>query len=305
MRHYTILLIDYEPRSIERVRRPLTEAGFLVRLATDGVSGISTFEELEPDLVIIEAMIPKKHGFEVCQEIKRTPHGKRTPVFVQTAVYKGRKYRSQALHIYNCDEYLEKPYSDEFLVETVRMRLGIPRGEKVLAPDEAVEPLGAAPEIEVIGPDRPVRQESRPPAPAASGSRMPRDPDHPHDEEITQKLDDLFAMGGDEPRADAASPFARRQVSGALAATALAHLPDEPDPSEDGGASGELVDFEAHRAQRSKKKARREPEPPREPLELPPPPALSGRRGGFPLWLWAGLVGAVAVLCYLIFSGTI
>src|SRR4029453_19558320 len=56
---------------------------------------------------------------EVCQELKRSPHGRRTPVLITTGVYKGRKYRTQALHIYGCDEYIEKPIAPEQLLKTV------------------------------------------------------------------------------------------------------------------------------------------------------------------------------------------
>jgi len=119
MANYTILLIDYEPRSIERFRQPLSDAGYAVEIATDGLTGIEAFHRLSPDMVLVEAMIPKKHGFEVCQELKRTPHGRRTPVLITTGVYKGRKYRTQALHIYGCDEYIEKPIAPEQLLAVV------------------------------------------------------------------------------------------------------------------------------------------------------------------------------------------
>jgi len=124
MSNYTILIIDYEPKSIERVRRPLAEVGYKVDVATDGLSGIETFHRIKPDLVMIEAMIPKKHGFEVCQEIKKTPHGKRTPVIIMTSVYKGRKYRSQAFHLHGCDEYIEKPIGEQQIVQVCRRMLG-------------------------------------------------------------------------------------------------------------------------------------------------------------------------------------
>jgi TonB family protein len=119
MANYTILLIDYEPRSIERFREPLVAAGYSIEIATDGISGIEAFHRLNPDMVLVEAMIPKKHGFEVCQELKRTPHGRQTPVLITTGVYKGRKYRTQALHIYGCDEYIEKPIAPEQLLKIV------------------------------------------------------------------------------------------------------------------------------------------------------------------------------------------
>ena len=119
MAKHIILLIDYEPRSIERIRKPLETSGYRVEVATDGVSGMEAFHRLSPDLVLVEAMIPKKHGFEVCQELKRTQHGARTPILITTGVYKGRKYRTQALHIYGCDEYLEKPIPPDLLLTVV------------------------------------------------------------------------------------------------------------------------------------------------------------------------------------------
>lgn len=124
MRQYTLLLVDYEPKSIERMRQPLVRAGYRVEIATDGLAAIEAFHRIKPDLVLIEAMIPKKHGFEVCQEIKRSLLGKRTPVVITTAVYRNRRYRTQALHIYGCDDYIEKPISDEELLDTVRRHLG-------------------------------------------------------------------------------------------------------------------------------------------------------------------------------------
>ncbi len=124
MPNYTILLIDYEPKSIDRVRRPLTGVGYRVEVATDGVSGIEAFHRLKPDLVMIEAMIPKRHGFEVCQELKKTPHGKHTPIIITTSVYKGRKYRNQAFHLHGCDEYIEKPIDEVQIVEICKRMLG-------------------------------------------------------------------------------------------------------------------------------------------------------------------------------------
>ena len=136
MANHTILLIDYEPRSIERFRQPLMAAGYRVEIATDGIAGVEAFTRLNPDMVLVEAMIPKKHGFEVCQELKRTPHGRRTPIIITTGVYKGRKYRTQALHIYGCDEYIEKPIAAEQLLAIV---------ERFLAntPTSSREPVAA------------------------------------------------------------------------------------------------------------------------------------------------------------------
>jgi TonB family protein len=158
MADYTILIVDYEPRSIESARTSLVSAGFKVEVATDGVAGLDAFGRLRPDLVLIEAMLPKKHGFEVCQTIKKTAHGKQTPVLITTSVYKGRKYRSQALHIYGCDEYVEKPIAGDRLVELCRRLLNggtaapEPAGE-VMTPATPLETLRAlAPTTPPVGP---------------------------------------------------------------------------------------------------------------------------------------------------------
>jgi DNA-binding response OmpR family regulator len=126
MANYTILLIDYNPRSIDVLRAPLENAGYRVVVARDGMAGVRAFHDLKPDLTLVEAMLPKKHGFDVCHELKATDHGRKTPVLILTGVYKGRKYRSQAMHQYGCDRYLEKPLSSEDLLAAIRSFLAEP-----------------------------------------------------------------------------------------------------------------------------------------------------------------------------------
>jgi CheY-like chemotaxis protein len=144
MADYTILIIDYEPRSIERLRKPLERAGYGVEVAKDGKAGILRFHEIEPAAVIIEAMLPKRHGFEVCQELKQTPHGNRCPVMIATSVYRGRRYRHQAMHLYSCDAYLEKPLVDEDLLSTIETALQ----DYAEARSAAAEDAAAAMEID-------------------------------------------------------------------------------------------------------------------------------------------------------------
>jgi TonB family protein len=138
-----ILLVDYDPRSIKQCKEILNKTfDCEVEVALDGIAALNLFPQVKPDLVIVEAMLPKKHGFEVCHEIKKSAQGKNIPVIIITHVYKGRKYRHQAFHIYCCDEYLEKPISDQFLIDTVKKFLSdtkeaVPQPEKEKAPVEA------------------------------------------------------------------------------------------------------------------------------------------------------------------------
>lgn len=176
MPNYTILLIDYNPRSVTGIKTPLEEAGYTVAVARDGVAGIRAFDDLKPDLTLIEAMLPKKHGFDVCVELKGTEHGKKTPVIILTGVYKGQRYRSQARHQLGCDRYLEKPIADDILLGVVHSFLPIP--------EETPADIDRRPVAE--------------PAPVPAQSRVSVDPTlvdtpmDPAESEIVASLDNLF-----------------------------------------------------------------------------------------------------------------
>lgn len=236
MANYTILLIDYEPRSIERFRQPLTAAGYAVEVATDGLAGVEAFERLRPDMVLVEAMIPKKHGFEVCQEIKRSQNGRRTPVLITTGVYKGRKYRTQALHIYGCDEYIEKPIASEQLLAIVGRFLAAGGGGRtVAAPPRANEA-----ETDDRGDRSPA------PSPAGRASSAPRrgGPSAPTsatpaaivrdltEDEITARLDAILPTGeASIPAFPSPAPVAE-PIAAVAEAEPIAEPETETEPAE-------------------------------------------------------------------------
>jgi len=111
-----ILLVDYDPRSLTHTREVLEGAGFDVSTCGDGLTAIDQYKSLAPDLVLLSAMLPKMHGFEVCSNIRKLPGGDRTPVVIITDVYKGKRYRVDAINKYGATEYIEKPIEDSSLV---------------------------------------------------------------------------------------------------------------------------------------------------------------------------------------------
>lgn len=123
MASFTILVIHYDPRSQEKHRQVLEENGFKVLLAKDGATGMATFLEHEPDLILLEAMLPKVHGFEVCADLKKTTLGRKTPVVVMSSIYKGRRYRHEAMHTHGADDFLEMPMDTVKLVATLNKLL--------------------------------------------------------------------------------------------------------------------------------------------------------------------------------------
>lgn len=157
--------------------------GYDVEVATDGLSALTLFHEVHPSIVLLEAMIPKKHGFEVCQELKKTPIGSKTPIVIMTAVYKGRKYRSQAMHVHGCDEYVEKPCPPEEILEIVKRfvppgaiakAIAVGRNERAASPAPA-ERLG-----EVI------------PFPSRGSRAIRTDFEDEAEAEIMSKLDEIL-----------------------------------------------------------------------------------------------------------------
>jgi len=123
MTNYTILLIDYAPRSVAQLRAPLEAAGYTVEVAENGPAGLEAFRRIEPDLTMIEPMLPKKPGLEVCKELKDTDLGKGCPILILTSIYQGRRYRDQAQRQSRCDGFLDKPIREEALLDTVQRHL--------------------------------------------------------------------------------------------------------------------------------------------------------------------------------------
>lgn len=77
-----ILLIEDEQIIIELLQRKLTEEGYDVAIAKDGEEGIKAMEAEEPDLILLDIVMPKMGGLEVMEEMQKNPDLKRIPVVV-------------------------------------------------------------------------------------------------------------------------------------------------------------------------------------------------------------------------------
>ncbi len=132
MQNKTILLVDYEPKGLSSMKSYLEGLGFTIDTATDGSIALSKFFEKRPDLVVMSPMLPKIHGFDVCRQITQSPEGKDMPVIIVTAVYKGSKYRNEAIHSCGARAYFEKPYAEEELTDTIFKLLNIKKDKPVI-----------------------------------------------------------------------------------------------------------------------------------------------------------------------------
>lgn len=113
-----ILIVDYEKKSIEALTNLFLPHNLQVITAVDGQAAYEKFVEEKPDIILLEPMLPKLHGFELAKKI-REESGGATPIIIVTALYKGSQYRNEAKKSLGVAEYFEKPYNDETLLNAV------------------------------------------------------------------------------------------------------------------------------------------------------------------------------------------
>jgi len=140
-----ILIVDYDQGSLASLQGVLAGEGYTIVTAADGQAGWDKYNKESPDLVLMEAMLPKVHGFELCQRITSERNSQAT-VFIMTGVYKDRVYRTEALRTYGASEYFEKPLKMAELLASVQAVLGKPEPKPE---EEAVAPEPQAPVREI------------------------------------------------------------------------------------------------------------------------------------------------------------
>jgi DNA-binding response OmpR family regulator len=112
----TVLVVDDEPEIRQLVQRTLENHGFAVETAADGAEAIEKCEALVPDLVLLDAMLPKVHGFEACRRMKSSPRTRHVPVIMMTAIYRGWRFAQDARDTFGAEDYIEKPFRlEDFL----------------------------------------------------------------------------------------------------------------------------------------------------------------------------------------------
>lgn len=117
----SILVADDEPSIVLSLEFILKKAGFRVRVVTTGGAVLPAMAEEAPDLVLLDAMMPERDGYDVCQEIRSNPAWAGIPVIMLTA--RSREVERQKGLALGANDYVTKPFSTRELVETVRRHL--------------------------------------------------------------------------------------------------------------------------------------------------------------------------------------
>ena len=148
----TILIIDDDLTTRSALARALEAAGYLVEVADDGVDGSRQISAVKPHLIILDALLPRRDGFELCVWLKSDPRLKSTPVILLSSVHLTEEEKQHGLEVgsrrfvFQADSILSKPIRPENVLCEVAKLLG--RGAEarpqsdldkilVIDPDEA------------------------------------------------------------------------------------------------------------------------------------------------------------------------
>jgi DNA-binding response OmpR family regulator len=117
-----ILIVDDEPNIVISLEYLMKREGFAVETAGDGEAALKVMAERAPDLVILDVMLPKMNGFEVCQQIRASPEWRGMRILMLTARGRDREI-AKGLGL-GADAYVTKPFSTSDLVAQVKQLLG-------------------------------------------------------------------------------------------------------------------------------------------------------------------------------------
>ena len=147
-----VLIVDFDAESLVSMSNLVYEEGFQAETATDGLAAYEKFRSGQFSLVILEPMLPKLHGYELCKRIVNDPE-RRVPVIIVTAIYREPSCRHDALTVNGAAAFFTKPYNREELRSKILQLLveGQERSEKEAeapaaapAPPKAQAPVQAA-----------------------------------------------------------------------------------------------------------------------------------------------------------------
>jgi len=117
-----ILIVDDEPNIAASLEFLLQRGGYDVRVAHDGEEALAEARSFRPQLVLLDVMMPKLDGYEVCQRLREGENGAGVKIVMLTA--RGREVDAEKGKAIGADLFVTKPFSTRDLVAHVRELLG-------------------------------------------------------------------------------------------------------------------------------------------------------------------------------------
>lgn len=121
-----VLIVDDEPHIrmlLEQTLDPLEDEGVELHLAVNGEQALELIRELRPALVLLDVMMPRVNGFDVCRTVKQDPTLRETHIIMLTA--KGQEFDRVTGERVGADLYVTKPFDPDVVLERAAAVLGI------------------------------------------------------------------------------------------------------------------------------------------------------------------------------------
>jgi twitching motility two-component system response regulator PilH len=117
MARETILVVDDSPTDLRMVTSLLQSKGYMVITAGDGEEALEKASRERPHLMVLDIILPKKNGFQVCRQLKTSPDTKGIKILMLTSkVQDSDRYWGLKQ---GADDYISKPFDDEELLKSV------------------------------------------------------------------------------------------------------------------------------------------------------------------------------------------
>ena len=113
-----ILLVDDEPNIVKIISRRLIAEGYEVFVAMDGMAALEKARAENPDLIILDVMLPKLNGYEVCRQLKQDTRYKKIPIIMLTAL--AQESDEEFVLEMGTDAYIRKPFKAQQLLQKIR-----------------------------------------------------------------------------------------------------------------------------------------------------------------------------------------
>jgi DNA-binding response OmpR family regulator len=118
----TVLIVDDERNIMVSLKHLMSRAGYKVLQASDGEEALEIAQSSIPDLILLDVMIPKRDGYDVCQTLRSNPALKHVRIIMLTA--KGQEAEIEKGLALGANDYVTKPFSTKDLVAKVNSLLG-------------------------------------------------------------------------------------------------------------------------------------------------------------------------------------
>ena len=123
---HSVLVVEDEPNIVDSLSFLMKQAGYRVWIARDGDTALRMVASETPDLVLLDVMLPRRDGYQVCQAIRANPEWNGVRVIMLSA--RGRELDRRKGIALGADDYITKPFSTREIVKRVQRTLNADDG---------------------------------------------------------------------------------------------------------------------------------------------------------------------------------